>query len=150
MFAGTRTPTLFGHPQGWVALLLEANRALAAGRLEAAAELRDQAFDQAPTVPGTADGAPFDWIADADPRLGPVLEAILDGTYYWLPLQHVAKLDIEPPVDLRDKVWLPASLHLDQWRPGGGVHPGPLSRQRRRRPCPGDGRADRMARAGGG
>ena len=54
--------------------------------------------------------------ADADPRLGPVLEAILDGTYYWIPLQNVAEITLEPPVDLRDQVWMPASF---TWTNGG-------------------------------
>ena len=116
VFRGARTPTLFGHPQPWVPLLLEANRALAAGNPEAAATLRDDAFEQAPTTPGTANDTPFDWIADADPRLGPMFEVILDGTYYWVPMQHVAKLDIEKPVDLRDQVWLPAEF---TWTNGG-------------------------------
>ncbi len=116
VFAGTRTPTLFGHPLPWVPLLVEANRALAGGAHDAAARLRDDAFDQADAVPGSADGTPFDWIADADPRLGPVLEAVLDGTYYWIPLQHVAAIRIEPPADLRDQVWLPVDF---TWTNGG-------------------------------
>ena len=116
VFAGTRTPTLFGHPLPWVPLLVEANRLLAAGSHAAAAELRDQAFDQAETVSGTMNDQAFDWIADADPRLGPVLEAVIDGTYYWLPLQHVAEAVIEAPVDLRDQVWLPATF---TWTNGG-------------------------------
>lgn len=116
VFNGARTPTLFGHPQDWVALLLEANRALASGAHAAAAALRDDAFEQAPAVPGSADGVPFEWIADADPRLGPILEAVLDGTYYWIPLQHVSRLSIDQPVDLRDQVWLPAQF---TWTNGG-------------------------------
>ncbi len=116
VFSGARSPTIFGHPEGWVPLLLEANRALAAGKLAAAAELRDEVFDQAPSVPGAANGTSFEWIADADPRLGPVLEVILDGTYYWVPMHNVAKLEIEPPVDLRDQVWLPANF---TWTNGG-------------------------------
>ena len=56
VFAGTRTPTLFGHPEPWVPLLLEANRALAAGAYAKAAALRDQAFEQAEAMPGSADG----------------------------------------------------------------------------------------------
>lgn len=107
VFAGTRTPTLFGHPQPWVPLLLEANRALASGAYAAAAGLRDQAFEQADATPGSADGQEFEWIADSDPRLGPVFEAVVDGTYYWIPMQHVATLTIEKPADLRDQVWLP-------------------------------------------
>ena len=116
VFGGTRTPTLFGHPQPWVPLLLEANRALAAGAHAAAASLRDQAFDQAEPVPGCADGVAFDWIADADPRLGPVLEAVVDGTYYWIPMPQIAAVTIEPPADLRDQVWMPAQF---RWVNGG-------------------------------
>ena len=74
------------------------------------------AFEQAEAAPGTMDGTPFAWIADADPRLGPVLEAVLDGTYYWVPLQHVAEIKIDPPADLRDQVWLPVNF---TWTNGG-------------------------------
>jgi len=116
VFAGTRTPTLFGHPLPWVPLLVEANRALAQGAFAAAASLRNEAFEQAEAAPGTMDGTPFAWIADADPRLGPVLEAVLDGTYYWVPLQHVAEIKIDPPADLRDQVWLPVNF---TWTNGG-------------------------------
>ena len=118
VFRGTRTPTLFGYPLPWVALLVEANRLLATGAHAPAADLRDQAFDAAETTPGTLDGTPFDWIADADPRLGPVLEAVLDGTYYWIPWQHIAHLAIETPTDLRDQVWLPATF---TWINGGST-----------------------------
>ena len=108
VFRGERTPTLFGQPGPWVPLLIEANRLLAAGQGAKAASLRDAAFEQAPASAGSADGAPFEWIADADPRLGPVLEAFVDGTYYWVPFAHVRRIDIEPPADLRDQVWMPA------------------------------------------
>ena len=116
VFGGTRTPTLFGHPLPWVPLLVEANRLLAQGSPGPAAQLRDQAFEAADPVAGTLDGEAFDWIADADPRLGPVLEAVLDGTYYWIPMQHVSAVRIEPPADLRDQVWLPVEF---TWTNGG-------------------------------
>ncbi len=108
VFRGERTPTLFGQPGPWVPLLIEANRLLAAGQPAQAASLRDTAFEQAPGSEGSADGAPFAWIADADPRLGPVLEAFVDGTYYWVQFADIRRIDIEPPADLRDQVWMPA------------------------------------------
>ena len=116
VFAGRRTPTVFGHPLPWIPSLIEANRLLATGAHEAASQLRDDAFSVAEGVSGTADDAPFEWIADADPRLGPVLEAILDGTYYWIPFQHIANVVLEPPADLRDKVWMPVEF---TWTNGG-------------------------------
>jgi type VI secretion system protein ImpE len=116
IFAGTRTPTVFGHPEAWISLLIEANRRLAAGAADDAARLRDEAFEQAPALPGSVDGRSFEWIADADQRLGPVLEAIVDGKYFWVPFQRLRTLDIEPPTDLRDQVWSPAHF---VWENGG-------------------------------
>ena len=65
---------------------------------------------------GSIDGTAFEWIADADPRLGPMLEAMVDGKYYWVPFHRLRTLEIEPPADLRDKVWMPAHF---VWANGG-------------------------------
>ena len=116
VFAGTRTPTILGAPDPWMPLLIEALRGLAGGRAAEAAALREQAFAAAPASAGTCDGAPFAWIADADPRLGPMLEAFIDGKYYWVPFHRLAAVQIEPPADLRDQVWMPAQF---VWTNGG-------------------------------
>jgi type VI secretion system protein ImpE len=116
VFAGSRTPTIFGEPEPWMSLLIEANRVLLTGRTAEAAGLRDAAFEQAPASSGTIDGAPFEWIADADPRLGPMLEAIVEGKYYWVPFHRLQTLDLEPPADLRDQVWMPTHF---VWSNGG-------------------------------
>ena len=34
---------------------------------------------------------PFEWIADGDTRLGPVLEAIVNGRYYWIPFDRIRR-----------------------------------------------------------
>lgn len=119
VFAGTRTPTLFGNPESWVSLLIEANRRLAAGALEDAATLRDKAFDEAAAVAGNYNGEAFEWVADADPRLGPILEAIVEGKYYWVPFYNLKSLDIEAPADLRDQIWMPAHF---VWPNGGEAY----------------------------
>jgi type VI secretion system protein ImpE len=116
IFSGERTPTIFGEPEPWMPLLIEANRVLAAGRAEEAVGLRDAAFEQAPAASGRRDGEAFAWIADADPRLGPMLEAVVDGKYYWVPFHRLGTLDIEQPEDLRDQVWMPARF---VWTNGG-------------------------------
>lgn len=118
VFAGTATPTIFGKPAAWISHLLEANRLLGTGHPGEAAQMRDLAFEEAPATSGKADGQEFAWIADADPRLGPVLEAIVEGKYYWVPLTRVKRITVEPPVDLRDKVWLP--VHFE-WTNKGEV-----------------------------
>jgi type VI secretion system protein ImpE len=62
------------------------------------------------------DDQPFEWIADGDSRLGPVLEAIVNGRYYWIPFQNIGEIVFEEPSDLRDVVWTPAYF---TWANGG-------------------------------
>ncbi len=138
VFAGTRSPTMLGEPQAWMSLLVEATRVLATGATTEAAGLRDAAFEEAPAaagklfmavarptglvteattgLAGIGEAQPFQWIADADQRLGPVLEAIVDGKYYWVPFTRISRIDVEAPADLRDQIWMPAHF---TWSTGG-------------------------------
>ncbi len=116
VFEGKRSPLMFGKPSDWLAQLAAALGALAEGRAEEAQRLRDAAFEAAPTTAGQVNGEPFEWLADADGRLGPVLEVFLNGHYYWVPFHAVASVTIEPPSDLRDLVWTPAEF---RWANGG-------------------------------
>jgi len=113
---GERSPLIFGDPEPWIALLVQALAANAAGRGAQADAIRAEAFEAAPTSGGTLNGAAFDWIADADSRLGPILEVLLNGGYYWVPFARCASVRISPPADLRDLVWLPAEF---TWANGG-------------------------------
>ena len=45
---------------------------------------------------------------DADPRLGPTAEAIVEGKYVWVPYDRIRAITFDPPQDLRDQVWMPA------------------------------------------
>jgi type VI secretion system protein ImpE len=118
VFAGRRTPLIFGEPAEWIGLMVHACGLVAEGRLAAAADVRQRAFEAAPASPGKIDGRPFEWIADADTRLGPLLEMILEGKYYWVPFNRIARVEIPKPADLRDVVWAPARL---TWTNGGAV-----------------------------
>jgi type VI secretion system protein ImpE len=111
VFDGHKSPMILGEPEQWLAMLIESR--LRAGRGEAAQseELRLRAFEEAPTSGGDIDGRPFEWLADADSRLGPVMEAIINGRYYWVPFSRMTRISLEAPEDLRDLVWMPA--HLD-------------------------------------
>lgn len=112
VFAGQSTPLLFGKPAEWVALLFDALRLAAEGEFVRSQQVRQSAFDAAPVTTGSIDGQPFQWIADADERLGPMLEVIINGRYYWIPFNHLAAVHIEVPTDLRDVVWMPAHFTL--------------------------------------
>lgn len=122
VFEGRKTPMVFGQPDEWLALLIEA--LLRRGRGETSDELalREKALEQAPASSGSVrtgsqvpdePGIPFAWIADADSRLGPVLEAIINGRYYWVPFARLSLIQIDPPADLRDSVWMPAHLRFE-------------------------------------
>jgi type VI secretion system protein ImpE len=110
VFAGKRAPMVFGHPDPWLAKLIESLLQAGQGNAALADELAAKAFDEAPAVPGAIDGEAFEWIADADSRLGPVLEAFVNGKYYWIPFSRLSRISFEQPQDLRDMVWTPAYL----------------------------------------
>jgi type VI secretion system protein ImpE len=116
VFAGKRTPIIFGEPPEWIGSLVQAMELFGKGELRAAVEARDKAFDAAPMTAGKINGEAFAWIADADERLGPVLEVILEGRYYWVPFCRIRQVFIEPVTDLRDLVWAPAQF---VWENGG-------------------------------
>lgn len=112
VFAGEKDPLIFGEPVEWLALLIEANRAMATGNIEQAASLRAKAFDQVPDLGGEINGERFEWIADADMRMGPVLEIIINGRYFWMPFSAISSLKVDAPEDLRDSVWTAANMTL--------------------------------------
>lgn len=116
VFAGRRTPVIAGEPPAWLAMMIEALRA---GMTPAAAALRAQALETAPTRGGTIDGRAFEWIADADSRLGPVVETFIDGKYYWVPFERIRSIVLPAPDDLLDKVWASSEMTFDA---GGTKH----------------------------
>jgi type VI secretion system protein ImpE len=116
VFAGKRTPIIFGQPPEWIGFLVQAMEHFGRGEFEAGSKLRNQAFEAAPMSGGQINGQAFEWIADADERLGPVLEVILEGRYYWVPFCRIRQVFIEPATDLRDLVWAPAQF---VWENGG-------------------------------
>jgi type VI secretion system protein ImpE len=110
VFSGKRSPMLFGQPDEWIALLIESLMQGGQGASALSESLRSRAFENAPTRSGTINGEPFDWLCDGDMRLGPVMEAYVNGRYYWIPFDRLSKVKIEAPEDLRDAVWTPAHL----------------------------------------
>jgi type VI secretion system protein ImpE len=116
IFAGRKTPMIFGEPEPWAAWLTQAAMLDGQGKTAEAEALREKALEQAPAVPGSIDGQPFAWIADADTRMGPLLEAVVFGKYYWIPFSRIKGLVFDKPTDLRDFVWTPTEFI---WSNGG-------------------------------
>ncbi len=131
VFAGKRSPLLFGEPESWMALMLESLKLFGQGKESDAAKMRDNALQDAPTASGTVslfpvktstdeptivESFPFEWMADADSRIGPFLETIINGRYFWIPFHRIRSMVLEKVSDLRDLVWLPARF---EWANGG-------------------------------
>jgi len=57
---------------------------------------------------GKLNGKAFKSLRDADPDIGPRLEVFAAGAYLWIPFEHIASVEIEPPKRLRDTLWTPA------------------------------------------
>lgn len=123
VFAGRKSPMIFGQPEPWLALLIESLLVAGRGQAVEAEQLRTQAFAQAESVGGTLDGQRFEWIADADSRLGPALEAIINGKYYWVPFANLSEIVIEAPEDLRDVVWMPVHFMFSNGGESVGLIP---------------------------
>ena len=124
VFRSERSPLIFGEPHPWVAELIESLRLFNLEEFEKSSVLRNQAFEAAQVSPGQIflfstegdQGERFEWLADADPRLGPVLEAIVNGRLYWVPVDRIRQIAFERPTDLRDFVWAPVQF---TWANGG-------------------------------
>jgi type VI secretion system protein ImpE len=67
-----------------------------------------------PAVRGFLNGKPFDDLSDPDPRIGPNLEVFIAGSYTWIPFEHLRRLEMERPVNLRDLVWARARIETSK------------------------------------
>ena len=123
VFAGRKSPLIFGEPEEWLALLIEALLVQGSERGGQADALRARALELAPASSGAINGERFEWIADADSRLGPVCEAVINGRYYWVPFARLARLDVEEPTDLRDVAWTPVHFQFTNGGESVGIIP---------------------------
>jgi type VI secretion system protein ImpE len=107
VFQGKNSPVFLGEPEQWLALLLQS---LKTEQPAAKSELIEQAFASAVCPSGIIDGKAFEWIADADSRIGPTLELFIDEKYFWVPFSNIESISFNPPDDLIDTVWHSAEV----------------------------------------
>lgn len=112
VFAGRVKPAIMGEPDPWVGWNVQAFALEAEGKVAEAVDLRNEAWASAPEHKCLVDGRACQWLSDADRRLGPVLEVVLDGKYFWIPYGQLRKIEVTPPEFLVEVVWVPAKLTL--------------------------------------
>jgi type VI secretion system protein ImpE len=59
---------------------------------------------------GQWNGKPFEYLGDADDRIADHVEMFIAGGYTWVPTKYIERLEIEPPVNLRDLLWARARV----------------------------------------
>lgn len=123
VFAGRAPVALLSKSQPWAQDLAAALGHELAGRTDEAAQARERAFAAAPDTPGTLDGVEFDWIADADSRFGPALEAIIAGKWGLLTFDTLQYVRSEGPGDLRDTQWYPVQIGFKSGQSVAGFLP---------------------------
>lgn len=100
------TPTQPEHAR----LRVEALAKIRAGAKAEAAELLNQAAEATPPLNGKLNDKSFDELRDCDDLFGGVLEVFAQGSYFWVPLESVELIAINPPKFPRDLLWVPARL----------------------------------------
>ena len=112
VFAGRKTAIVMGDPEPWIAGLQDALRLDSEGHGEAADAARRHAMEAAPARSGRIDGNAFAWLCDADERIGPTFEAVINGRYTWVPQAVVTHMEFHKPAEMIDLVWSEAVIRL--------------------------------------
>lgn len=129
---GGLTPGFLGEPAGHLRLRLDAANRIREGRPEEAAEALERANEAVPPVQGRLNGQPFQSLRDTDDVFSGVLEVMAHGRYFWVGLEQVRLLKMNPPRFPRDLIFVPAYLELEEEQgeiflpalyPGSHEHP---------------------------
>lgn len=109
--AGRALPSFMGEPPQWLVMLAESFRADALQPGSGSA-LRDKARALSPRAPGQRGATAFASFEDLHPYFGCALEVYVNAGYFWVPVQGIAELRVEPPRTHLDLVWARATLNL--------------------------------------
>jgi len=118
LFRDGLVPRFFKAPPDHVRLRLEAVNRLRENNHAEAAALLTKANEGADQLEGQLNGKAFKGLRDADDLFGTVLEVLAHGEYFWVPLEQVASVVMNPPKFPRDLLWAPARLLMDEGEQG--------------------------------
>jgi type VI secretion system protein ImpE len=112
LFSDGVSPQFLKEPPEHVRLRLEAVNRLREKRPAEARETLDRAAAGSAAVQGQLNDKPFTSLRDCDDLFGTVLEVMAQGNYFWVPLEQVDTLAMNPPKFPRDLLWVPARLEI--------------------------------------
>lgn len=101
------------EPPGWAAAFCQIPKALREGRGDEASALLQDAWRKVPPVSGTLNGdVRFESFRDADDVLGPFLEAVVPGAWFWLPFAQLRSVRFAEPRGYQEMIWRPAAITM--------------------------------------
>jgi type VI secretion system protein ImpE len=113
IFAEGVKPAFLGDPPEHVVLALDAHNQLRGQHAAEAKALYERAQGVRPEIRGRIKGQPFTSFRDSDDRMAGILEVIVRDSYLWVPFERIRKVTIPEPKHLRDLLWVPASLEIE-------------------------------------
>lgn len=112
LFAEGLKPEFLVEPPAHVQLRLDALNCLRSQRPAEAGQLLARADQAVPALKGQLNGKSFDHLRDGDDLFAPILEVMAHGQYYWVPLEQIESLAMNPPKFPRDLLWVSARLEM--------------------------------------
>ena len=113
MFAEGIKPSFLFDPPEHVVLSMDAHNQLREHHAAEAKALYERAQGEQPEIRGRMKGHPFTSFRDTDDRTAGILEVIVRNSYIWVPFERIRKVVIPQPKHLRDLLWVPASLEIE-------------------------------------
>lgn len=110
-FREGRIPEFLEEPSDHLQYYLKASISIREGRMLEASELCNEAEQQRPALQGACNGQAISDFRDLDDLAASALEVLTGaGQYYWLPLERIDSIALQPPRRPRDMLWRPAHL----------------------------------------
>ncbi len=117
------SPSAIFEPPTYASAFIDAHFYLHANQVSEAESTLQAGWEQVPQRSGTLNNEPFTAIRDLDDILGPFLEIIVPGQYFWVPFDHIQRLDIPPLRSYPDTIWMPVDINFVGGRSGNAWIP---------------------------
>lgn len=112
LFSEGRLPEFLFDASPAIRSYLEATIALREDNQEEATQLLKQAEEQRTKLSGQCEDTPFSDFRDLDDVTAGFFEVLTStGKYYWVPMEHVQRMEFQPPERPTDLLW--RSAHMD-------------------------------------